>query len=119
MKKGIFAQRKINSNLRINKLETKREDLGEKLSLSEPPWHERYRNLSSVQSNEDSSGIDYFLKVNDNHERLIEPIDCVPNELTIFVDNELQRAENTNTLIRRKLWENLESSKDDALVRCN
>lgn len=133
MKKGIFAHRKINSNLRINELETKREDLGEKLSMSvkRPPWYKQNRNLSPVKSdanndflsvpkmpNEDNDGMEYFLELNDDHERLIEQMDCVPNELAIFIDNEIKIAEDTNTLVLRELWENLKGSKDDvALVR--
>lgn len=135
MKKGIFARRQINSNLRINELETKREDLGEKLSLSakRPPWHKHNRNLCAVKSdanndflsvqkmpNEDNDGMEYFLELNDDHERLIEQMDCVPNELAIFIDNEIKIAEDTNTLVLRELWENLKGSKDDvALVRLN
>lgn len=127
MRKGIFAHRKLNSNLVTNKPETNINDSVDRLSLSvESPWYKQNVNLCQVNAiatkddlwvekmqSSDSDGIEYFLKMNDDHERLTQKVDCVPNELAHFINNELKIADDKNNLMQRELLQKFENLKDD------
>lgn len=123
MKKGIFAHRKTISNLQS---ENKIEISNEKLRLSSNrPW--RYRNsnrfasthddndenlwFSKLETNDNDLSTDYFLKI--DNERLMGTIDCNPNELAAFIDNELKMVEDKNALMQLELLAKFESLKEN------
>ncbi|XP_037028971.1 uncharacterized protein LOC119069167 [Bradysia coprophila] len=120
MKKGIFAHRKINSNPGIENSADKLKDpvkkpwQQEKISFNQAKISAKDDDLPLVKqpSHEDGSSISYFLQVNEDYDRLMKRMDCVPDELATFIDNELKRAEDKNALMQRELLEKIENLRD-------
>lgn len=119
MRKGIFAHRKVNSKSGVESSVDKLTD-----SVEKKPWHKAKNNLTEAnddelrlekqQSHDDAaSSISYFLKVNDDYDRLMRKMDCVPDELATFIDNELKVAEDRNASIQRELLEKIENLREN------
>lgn len=121
MKKGIFAQRKLNSNLGV-------ENSVDKRSVSvKKPWQNDGFNQGKVnakaddlrvekqRSQADDSIISYFYQVNDDYDRLMKRMDCVPNELATFIDNELKLTEDKNASAQRELSEKIDDLRDNVI----
>lgn len=120
MKKGIFADRKLNSNLGINnKPEKKINDSNGKLGQSQkhPLFKKGNRNECQVKvQSYDDNGIEYFLKLNDDHERQMKTLNCAPTELDAYVDDKFEIIDDQEILVHKELLEKFKSLRDDATL---
>lgn len=130
MEKGIFAHRKINSNLKTKKIEKKIEDRAGRFSLSlKKSWTldkpvSSNANESEGKSNSnnyvssvdtlrtgDGNGIDFFYKIDNDQAKEVVKVDCLPDVMSTLIERQIKMAEDTNSSKRRELNDRLRNLK--------